>query len=99
MSEQLDTEVVVVETSQEAVRRADVVLLATTASEPVIRAEWLTEGVRVSSIQTTGSESREVATDVVGKAKIVCDSGEACLAEAGEVLIPIEEGELQEEDV
>ena len=99
MSEKLRVEVEIVDSAKEAIKGADVVLLATTAKQPVIDAGWIEEGAHVSSIQTTGPNNREVGTDLVTRSKIVCDSREACLAEAGELLIPIQEGKLSPEDI
>jgi ornithine cyclodeaminase/alanine dehydrogenase-like protein (mu-crystallin family) len=99
MSRRLGLEIEVRDSARQAVEGAGIVLLATTASEPVIRAEWLDPGAHVSSIQTTGPGNREVGSDVVTRAKIVCDSREACLEEAGELLLPIGNDELSPEDV
>jgi len=99
MSEKLSVKVEIMDSAKEAVKGADVVLLATTAKQPVIEAGWIAEGAHVSSIQTLGPDTREVGTDLVTRSKIVCDSRAACLAEAGELLIPIREGKLSPEDI
>jgi ornithine cyclodeaminase/alanine dehydrogenase len=99
MSKRLGLEIEVVDSPEEAVQEADIVLLATTAANPVIESDWIADGAHVSSIQTTGPDHREVDTELVVRSKIVCDSRDACLAEAGELLIPIREGKLSPDDI
>ena len=56
---------------EDAVRGADVVHAATHSSEPVVLADWLAEGVHVSSVgyNTPGSE---LDPAIVGRAGLIC---------------------------
>jgi ornithine cyclodeaminase/alanine dehydrogenase-like protein (mu-crystallin family) len=56
---------------EEAVRGADVVAATTAAGEPVVRAEWLAEGVHVSSVgyHPPGSE---LDPAIVDRADVIC---------------------------
>jgi ornithine cyclodeaminase len=56
---------------EEAVRGADVVAAATAAAEPVVRAEWLSEGAHVSSVgyHPPGSE---LDPAIVERADVIC---------------------------
>lgn len=56
---------------EDAVRGADVVAATTHATEPVVRAEWLSEGAHVSSVgyNTAGSE---LDGAIVDRANVIC---------------------------
>jgi ornithine cyclodeaminase/alanine dehydrogenase-like protein (mu-crystallin family) len=65
--------------AEHAVRGADVVCVATPATEPVIRREWLKPGAHVNSVGfTTAGRELDVAT--VSDALVVVESRESALA-------------------
>lgn len=99
MTERLGVPLEVQDSVEETVRDADIVLLATSSVEPVVRGEWIAPGSHVSSILSAGPQAREVDTALIEKSKVVCDSSQACLQEAGELLIPIQEGAFSPQDV
>ncbi len=92
----LGVEVVAAETGADAVRDADIVVTATTSSKPVIRRDWLGDAVHVSAIGAFYPDYRELDTATVREAKLVVDSKEAVMEEAGDILIPITEGAITE---
>jgi alanine dehydrogenase len=81
-----------VATAYEAVQGADIVVTATTAGEPVIRRAWLAPGTHINAIGAFRPAARELDSDTVAAATLVVDSREAALREAGDVLIPMQEG-------
>lgn len=99
MAEKLGIEVTAVEDRQAAVETADIVITATTAGEPVFDGEWLRPGVHINGIGSHAPHQRELDTTTVRRARIVADQTAACLAEAGDLLIPIREGALTEADI
>ena len=99
MGPKLGVEIVAAESGEEAVRDADVVVTATTSREPVVRREWLGDEVHVSAIGSFYPDHRELDTETVREAKVVVDSREAVLAEAGDLLIPLEEGAITEDHI
>ena len=76
---------------EEVVREADVVALATTASRPIVEGTWWKGGAHINSIGSHAPGVRELDTATVVRAKVVCDQRAACLAEAGDLQIPLEE--------
>lgn len=78
---------------------ADLVCTCTTSETPVLTGSKLREGVHVNAIGAYTPSMREVGTDVVRRAKIVVETREAALAEAGDLLIPMEEGAIGPEQV
>jgi ornithine cyclodeaminase/alanine dehydrogenase len=78
--------------TEEVLRNADVVALATTAAKPIVKAEWWKKGAHINAIGSHAPGVRELDTATVVKSKVICDQKAACLAEAGDIQIPIEEG-------
>lgn len=81
-----------------AVDGADIVSLATTSHEPVIRRDWLRPDAHVAALGAHRKDHREVDSDTVADALLVIESREAMLAEAGDYLIPLSEGRISDDD-
>jgi len=89
----------VVGSPQEALSGADVVATATTSPSPIFDGDDLNPGVHINGVGSHTPGARELDTRTVVRSKIVCDSVDACLVEAGDLLIPIKEGVLKESDI
>jgi ornithine cyclodeaminase/alanine dehydrogenase len=89
MTSHLHVDVVPVDTAEEAVTRADIIVAATAAREPVLRGAWLAPGTHVNGIGTHTPDTRELDETVIARSKVVVDDREAALREAGDLLIPI----------
>ncbi len=72
--------------AEEAVRDADVVVTATSATEPVLKGAWLRPGAHVNAVGFRGPSARELDDEAM-RAVIVVDSREAALKESGDVLL------------
>ena len=75
-----------VATAAEAVRGADVVVVAASATTPILQGRWLSPGTHVNAIGATRPEWRELDDDLVTTARIFVDSREAALRESGDVI-------------
>ncbi|MGA2297054.1 MAG: ornithine cyclodeaminase family protein [FCB group bacterium] len=75
-----------------AVRQADVLTLATSSKDPIINGDWLKPGCHINGIGSHAVTMRELDTKTVVKARIIADLTDACMAEAGDFLIPMKEG-------
>jgi ornithine cyclodeaminase/alanine dehydrogenase-like protein (mu-crystallin family) len=82
-----------------AVRGADVVITATTSSEPVFDGGDLAPGTHVNAVGAFTPAMRELDDAAVRGARLVVDSRAGCLAEAGDILIPMRTGVLAEDAV
>ncbi len=82
----------VASTPAEAVRDADVICTATIATQPVFADADLKPGVHINGIGAYTPEMAEVPPETVARALVVVDSREAVLAEAGDLIQPIEAG-------
>lgn len=76
----------------DAARAADIICLATTAPDPVIPEAAVRPGVHVNAIGAYRPEARELPGGLVRRSRLFVDSVEACLEEAGDILIPLGEG-------
>jgi ornithine cyclodeaminase/alanine dehydrogenase-like protein (mu-crystallin family) len=73
----------------------DVVVTATTSTDPVLRGEWLTPGALVCAIGANDLGARELDNVVLERASFVCcDSIEQAKLESGDLVEPIERGVL-----
>lgn len=74
---------------QQVVADADIVICATTSATPLFDGNVLHPGTHITAVGTFVPEKREVDTTTLRKAnRIVVDSREACLEEAGDLIIP-----------
>ena len=76
-----------------AVREADVILTATPAREPMIKAEWVQPGTHLSCIGADISGKQEIDSDVFAAARAFGDDRAQCFA-VGECEIPYRDGIL-----
>ncbi|HVO41970.1 MAG TPA: hypothetical protein VMT34_05080 [Aggregatilineales bacterium] len=76
----------------EALQGADILVAATTTRTPVILSEHVAAGAHINGIGSFTPDMQEIAAEVVTRARIVVDSREACLEEAGDLLIAMNRG-------
>lgn len=78
---------------RQAVEFADILISATTSPEPVVHGEWLPQGCHINAVGSNWATRREI--DVVTLQRcflIATDSKEQAHAEAGDFIIPANEG-------
>jgi 1-pyrroline-2-carboxylate reductase [NAD(P)H] len=92
-------EVEVVDNLETEACAADVISCATGSHEPIIRGAWVQPGTHVDLIGNHERNGRECDTELVVQSRVFVDSRANVLNEAGEILIPIAEGRLKEEDI
>jgi ornithine cyclodeaminase/alanine dehydrogenase-like protein (mu-crystallin family) len=79
-------------TAEEAVRGADVVVLATSSVTPAIASEWVADGAHVIAIGACRPSQREIDPALTARAALFVDSRAAALQESGDVVQGIAEG-------
>ena len=72
--------------AEEAVRGADVVVVATTSTTPVLRGTWLSPGAHVNAVGAPRPTWRELDDDALEKARIYVESRDAATRESGDVI-------------
>lgn len=78
----------------------DMVVTATSSKEPVLKGEWLSAGAHITAAGSNFIFKSEVDREVVRRASFVCaDSKEELGLEAGDLMMPLETGQLLPEAV
>ena len=78
----------------DAVRGADIVVTATSATEPVFTADLLEPGMHLAVVGSSHPRMREVDSGTVARSRVFVDSKAAMTVEAGDLVIPVTEGRL-----
>ena len=85
--------------AEEAVRGADVILIATSAVTPAIVNDWVSDGAHVIAIGACRPSQREIDPVLTARALLFTDSRAAILKESGDVIQSIQEGHFTEDHV
>src|SRR5260370_21730504 len=93
MTRLLNIDVKPVTTAQQAVEAADILVTATTSPDPVLRGEWLKSGCHINAIGSNCAQRLELDVSTLQLSSlIVTDSREQARIEAGDLIIPANEG-------
>lgn len=80
------------QSAREAVAGAAIVVLVTSAAEPVVLDEWIEPGTHVCAVGACRPDQREMEGKLVARARLFVDSRDAALVEAGDVILAMKEG-------
>jgi ornithine cyclodeaminase len=80
----------------EALHEATLICTVTGAREPITRSEWIADGAHINAVGASTPATREIDSATVARARLVVDSVESAMAEAGDILIPMDEGLVTE---
>jgi alanine dehydrogenase len=72
--------------AKDAVQGADVIVVATAATSPVLMGEWLAPGAHINAVGATRPNWRELDDEVLRRARIYVESREAATKESGDVI-------------
>lgn len=75
-------------------RESDVLCTCTTARKPLFDGHWLRPGTHLNLVGAFQPHTREVDDETVRRARVVVDTYEGALAEAGDLLIPMKNGTI-----
>jgi ornithine cyclodeaminase/alanine dehydrogenase-like protein (mu-crystallin family) len=89
---QLNVPVVAHGAVRDAVAGADIVVTATTSSQPVLSREWLAAGAHINAVGACVPAAREIDTATMAEAALFADSRESVRNEAGDYLLAQAEG-------
>ena len=74
------------DSAETAVRGADVVVVATSATRPLLCGEWLNPGTHINAVGATRPNWRELDDEVLRRARLFVESREAASKESGDVI-------------
>jgi alanine dehydrogenase len=89
----------IVASPSEAVENADIICTATTSSSPVFSADELQTGTHINAVGAFTPDMQEIGSETVLKSRVFVDSREAALDEAGDLIIPLNEGSISEDHI
>ncbi|TFG55467.1 MAG: hypothetical protein E4H35_05940 [Candidatus Aminicenantes bacterium] len=82
--------------SPEALREADIICTATTSTVPIFSDRDLKPGVHINAVGSYKPHVREIPGETIRRAKVYVDQKQACLEEAGDLIIPLREKLIDE---
>ncbi len=81
-----------VETIEEALRGADLIVTATNSAESVVRREWVSDGAHINAVGSCTPNTRELDAATVAASSMFVDSVESTMNEAGDYICAAREG-------
>ncbi|MHB9756638.1 ornithine cyclodeaminase family protein [Streptomyces sp. BYX5S] len=96
---ELDVPAKVLDDPRAVTEAADVLCTLTPSREPVVRGAWLRPGQHINAVGAPPRpDHRELDTEAVVRSRVVVDAYDTARAKSGEVLLPLAEGALGEDD-
>ena len=100
IEKELGIEVEITDSGDDLLSNTDIIVAATTSTIPIFAGDKVLEGTHISSIGAHAPDARELDSTTIKRASLlVAGLKEACLAEAGDYIIPIEEGIISNNDI
>ncbi|NHJ25302.1 MAG: hypothetical protein EAX89_12045 [Candidatus Lokiarchaeota archaeon] len=100
LQKELGIEIQIAKSGNELLKSVDIIVAATTSIVPLFSGDDIEPGVHISSIGAHAPEARELDSKTIQKANLLTAGlKEACLAEAGDYIIPINEGLIKKDDI
>ncbi len=84
---------------EEAVRDVDILVTITDSPTPVLDADWIAPGTHCSIIGAHYPDRREIDGATLGRGYVIVDDLDQAFNEKGEILIPLEAGEITRDHV
>ncbi|KGP63943.1 ornithine cyclodeaminase [Legionella norrlandica] len=82
-----------------AVKEADIICTATNSTEPLVHFADIQPHAHINAIGSHSPSMKEIGNDVLKPGIVIVDQLEAVLAESGEIISAIGEGQLQQESI
>lgn len=98
MSDKLSIPILPSESTRE-LKEADIICTATNSHTPVFSDNNIKNGVHINAIGSYKPNIREISSDTIRRSKIFVDHKESCLSEAGDLIIPINEGIITKNNI
>ena len=79
---------------EEAVNEADLIVVATSSTTPVLQSDWVSAGAHICAVGACRPTHRELEAALVARSRLFVDSTVGAFAEAGDILLAIQEGAI-----
>jgi len=86
-------------TIEASVREADLIVTATSSSEPIIQRDWIAAGTHLNVVGASQPHVREIDTATMAAASLFVDRRESTLNESGDYLFAAREGAIGPEHI
>jgi len=96
MSAKLRLEILPADSPAQMLAVADIVCTASSSSTPLFDGSLVRPGTHINGIGSHSPNARELDTAIIQRSRVVVDSVEACLKEAGDIMIPLQEGAISQ---
>ena len=83
---------------EKVVRGADVVVTVTPARGPIVKNEWISNGMHIAAVGADKSGDQELESAILTRARIFVDDIRQCRTD-GEINVPLSQGILKEADI
>ena len=94
MAPRLQLDIVRAVSPEEILKETDIICTATSSPTPLFDGSKVREGTHINAVGSHTPKARELDTAIIKRSKIIADSYDACLKEAGDIIMPIEEGAI-----
>ncbi len=92
MAPRLRLDIVRAVSPEEILKETDIICTATSSPTPLFDGRKVREGTHINAVGSHTPKARELDTAIIKRSKIIADSYDACLKEAGDIIVPIREG-------
>ena len=89
----------VTKTAQQAIEGAEIICTVTASRQPLVIGNWISSGSHINAVGSSTPSSRELDTAAVVRGTLFTDRYESIFKEAGDFLIPKEEGAITDAHV
>ncbi|RKX26646.1 MAG: ornithine cyclodeaminase family protein [Candidatus Zixiibacteriota bacterium] len=94
MSGKLGIDVLKADSADQMLDQSDIICASTSSATPIFDGSKVKDGTHINGIGSHTPAARELDTNIIKRSTLIADSYEACLSEAGDVMIPIDEGAI-----
>jgi alanine dehydrogenase len=99
MTGRVNVRVQPVASARHAVDGADLIVLATSSATPVVVSDWVPDGAHICAVGACRPTHREMDAALVARARTFVDSRIGAFAEAGDIVLALEEGAIGREHI
>ncbi|WP_075726902.1 ornithine cyclodeaminase family protein [Corynebacterium aquilae] len=85
--------------SREDIPEADIIVCCTSAKEPLFKGDLVRDGACVVAMGSHTPDARELPGCLIGRSLVAVEAKHTALAEAGDVIIPIDDGKCHKDDL